>query len=212
MSDARVLLVDDHELVRDGIRVMLEPAGDIEVVGEAGSGEEAVALTESLHPNVVLMDVKMPRMDGIAATREIKARFPEVNVIIVTYGDDEYLVPAIEAGATGYLSKVVSREDLAQAIRSVESGQSYVDPSLSRGLFDQLSALARGQRDSRAMLSERELRVLHMIASGATNKEIAVELQLSDSSIKRDVRIIFEKLRVADRSEAVAEAYRRKFI
>lgn len=212
MEITRVLLVDDHEVVREGFRRMLELAGDIAVVGEATDGEEAIQQVRSLLPDVVLMDIKMPRLDGIEATRRLKSDFPQLNVVVLTFFEDEYLVQAIEAGAAGYLLKDVSKSELVEAIRAVMAGQALVDPLLSKRLFSRVAAMDEPGQRSRKALTERQIQVIRAIASGATNHEIAVRLNLSESSVKRDVRSIFAKFKVADRSQAVAEAARRNLI
>ncbi|MCL5961143.1 MAG: response regulator transcription factor [Chloroflexi bacterium] len=212
MASIRVFLVDDHEVVREGFRRMLEFSEDVTVVGDAANGEEAIPQVEELQPDVVLMDIKMPRMDGIETTRQLKARFPDINIIVLTFFEDEYLVRAIEAGAVGYLLKDVSKADLLQAVRKVVAGQSLVDPVLSRKLFSRIAALAGASGRPVKDLSPREIQLLRAIARGLTNLEIADDLNLSESSVKRGVRAIFAKLKVRDRSQAVAEASRRHLI
>lgn len=191
---------------------MLEFSEDVTVVGDAANGEEAIPQVEELQPDVVLMDIKMPRMDGIETTRQLKARFPDINIIVLTFFEDEYLVRAIEAGAVGYLLKDVSKADLLQAVRKVVAGQSLVDPVLSRKLFSRIAALAGASGRPVKDLSPREIQLLRAIARGLTNLEIADDLNLSESSVKRGVRAIFAKLKVRDRSQAVAEASRRHLI
>lgn len=200
----RIFLVDDHPVVREGLRYMLEREEDMAVVGEAGSAEEALTQVEWLHPEVILMDIKMPGMDGIELTRRLREKQPSCNIIILTF-HEEYLAQAIEAGAVGYLHKDIRREELTRAIRAVRQGRSPLDLSLSRDLLTEIATPARN-------LSPRELEVLRLIAAGASNREIAEQLFLSETSVKRGVRLILEKLGVRNRSEAVAEAYRRKLI
>lgn len=200
----RIFLVDDHPVVREGLRHMLEREEDMTVVGEVGSAEEALTQVEWLHPQVILMDIKMPGMDGIELTRQLKKKHPSCNIIILTFYD-EYLAQAIEAGAVGYLHKDIKREELTRAIRAVNQGRSQLDLSLSRDLLAELAAPAEN-------LSQRELEMIRLIAAGASNKEIAEQLFLSETSVKRGVHLILEKLGVRNRSEAVAEAYRRKLI
>ncbi len=209
MDTIRILVVDDHQVVREGLRRMLELEADIEVVGEAGDANGALTQAESLSPEVILMDIKMPGVDGIELTRQLKEKQPFCNVIMLTLYD-EYLTEAIEAGATGYLLKDVKREELVRAIRAVHEGRSPLNLSLSR---DQLAELTTPvESKQRAYLSERELTILRMIADGVTTEEIANKLFLSQASIKRSVRLTFEKLGVRNRSEAVSEAYKRKLI
>lgn len=209
MDTIRILLADDHQVVREGLRRMLELEADIEVVGEAADAKEALAQVEAVSPEVVLMDIKMPGVDGIELTRQLKEKQPSCNVIMLTLYD-EYLAEAIEAGAVGYLLKDIKRDELVRAIRAVHKGRSPLNLSLSR---DQLAELASPtESKQQAYLSERELAILRLIADGVTTTEIANQLFLSQASIKRSVRLIFEKLGVRNRSEAVSEAYKRKLI
>lgn len=205
----RVLLVDDHPVVRQGLRRMLDLEEDMEVVGEAASGEEALAQIEAISPSTVLMDIRMAGMSGIEVIRQIKERYPEIDFIVLTLYGDQYLTQAIEAGATGYLVKDVGGEELIRAIRAVHRGQSILHPSLSRELFNEFASLAKGKRSRRSSLSPRELDMIRLIAAGATNKEIAAQLFLSETSVKRGVSGIFDKLSARDRAEAVAEAYKK---
>ncbi|MBA7582247.1 Transcriptional regulatory protein DegU [subsurface metagenome] len=209
MDTIRILLVDDHQVVREGLRHMLELEADMEVVGEASNAKETLTQVESLSPEIILMDIKMPGVDGIELTRQLKEKLPSSNVIMLTLYD-EYLAEAIEAGAAGYLLKDIKREELIKAIRAVHQGRSPLNLSLSRDQLTELVAPAESQQ--RAYLSERELAILRMIADGITTKEIANQLFLSQASIKRSVRLIFEKLGVRNRSEAVSEAYKRRLI
>jgi len=209
MDTIRILLVDDHQVVREGLRHMLELEADMEVVGEASNAKETLTQVESLCPEIILMDIKMPGVDGIELTRQLKEKLPSSNVIMLTLYD-EYLAQAIEAGAAGYLLKDIKREELIKAIRAVHQGRSPLNLSLSRDQLTELVAPSESQQ--RAYLSERELAILRMIADGITTKEIANQLFLSQASIKRSVRLIFEKLGVRNRSEAVSEAYKRRLI
>ena len=204
----RVLLVDDHQVVRDGLRHMLGLQDDIRIIGEAANVEEAIQQAELHSPDIVLMDIKMPGADGIEAVRRLKEKRPDCHVIMLTLYE-EYVTEAIEAGATGYLLKDVKREELVQAIRAVQQGRAPLSP-LSRDLLTEFSNLIKG--GERSHLSERELEVLRLIAGGATTKEIGSQLFLSEATVKRDVQHIFEKLDVRNRSEAIAEAYKRKLI
>jgi len=209
MDTIRILLVDDHQVVREGLRRMLELEADMEVVGEAGDAKEALTQVDSLSPEVILLDIKMPGMDGIELTRQLKEKQPACNIIMLTLYD-EYLTEAIEAGAVGYLLKDVKREELVRAIRAVHQGRSTLNLSLSRDQLAELAPPAESQQ--RVYLSERELTILRMIADGVTTKEIASQLFLSQASVKRSVRLTFEKLGVRNRSEAVSEAYKRKLL
>jgi len=209
MDPIRILLVDDHQVVREGLRRMLELEADLKVVGEAADAKEVLAQVDLLSPEVILMDIKMPGVDGIELTRQLKQEHPSCDIIMLTLHDD-YLPQAIEAGATGYLLKDIKREELIRAIRAVQQGRSPLNLSLSQDRLAELVAPAESQQQAR--LSERELAILHLIADGVTTKETANQLFLSEASVKRSVRLIFEKLDVHNRSEAVSEAYKRKLI
>ncbi len=209
MEITRILLIDDHQVVRDGLRHMLELEEDMEIVGEAGDSKEALNKVELLSPDVILMDIKMPGVDGVELTRQLKQTHPSANVIMLTLYD-EYLTQAIEAGAVGYLLKDIKREELIRAIRAVREGRSPLDLSVTRDHLSELAATASGK--GRSTLTERELTVLRLVASGVTTREVASQLFLSQASVKRSVSGIFEKLGVRNRSEAVSEAYKRKLI
>jgi len=209
MDAIRVLLVDDHQVVREGLRRMLELETDLQVVGEVADAREVLTQVELLSPEVILMDIKMPGVDGIELTRQVKQKQPSCNIIMLTLYD-EYLTQAIEAGATGYLLKDIKREELIRAIRAAHEGRSPLNLSLSQEQLAEFAAPAEGKQ--RAYLSERELAILRLIAEGVTNREIANQLFLSPASIKRSVRLIFEKLGVRNRAEAVSEAYRRRLV
>ena len=206
MDIIRILLVDDHQVVREGLRRMLELEADLKVVGEATEAKEVLSQVELLSPEVILMDIKMPGVDGIELTRQVKQKQPSCNVIMLTLYD-EYLTQAIKAGAVGYLLKDIKREELVSAIRAVHEGRSPLSLSLSQDRLAELVAPAESKQ--RAYLPERELAILLSIADGVTTKEIAKQLFLSEASVKRSVRLIFEKLGVSNRSEAVSEAYKR---
>ena len=208
MDTIRILLIDDHQVVREGLRRMLEIEPDFKVVGEAASAKEALTQVESLSPEVILMDIKMPGVDGITLTREIKEKYPSTNIIMLTLYD-EYLTKAIEAGAKGYLQKDIHRDQLLKAIRDVHEGRSPFNLSLSQ---EQLAGLVASPDSERTHLSERELDILKLTANGVTTREVSKELFLSEASVKRSLRIIFEKLGVRNRSEAVSEAYKRKIL
>jgi len=209
MDTIRILLVDDHQVVREGLRRMLELEADFLVVGEAAEAKEVLTQVELLSPEVILMDIKMPEIDGIELTRQIMQKHPSSNIIMLTLYD-EYLAQAIEAGAMGYVLKDIKREELARAIRAVHQGRSPLNLSLSQEQLAELGAPAENQQ--RAYLSERELTILRSIADGVTTRKIANQLFLSEASVKRGVRLIFEKLNVRNRSEAVSEAYKRRLI
>jgi len=202
----RVLIADDHLVVREGLSAILEVAGDIEPVGEAADGAEAVQLAGELVPDVVLMDLRMPNMDGIEAIKQIKARFPEIEIVILTtYDDDEYIVQGLRAGARGYLLKDTARQALFEAIRAAARGESL----LTAAVVDKVIAhLAEPKPARSAKLSTREQQVLALLAKGAANKEIALQLSISERTVKAHVTSIFNKLGVNSRAEAVAVAMR----
>lgn len=188
---------------------MLALEEDIEVAGEAGDAKTALAQIEAFSPDVVLMDIKMPGTDGLELTRQVKQKCPACNVIMLTLYD-EYLPQAIEAGAVGYLNKDIKREELVRAIRAVREGRFPLGLSVSRESLSQMVSFAESKQ--RPLLSERELAVLGLMARGETTSEMCSKLFLSPASVKRSARAIFEKLGVRNRSEAVAEAYKRKLI
>lgn len=209
MDSINILLVDDHEVVREGIRKMLELESDLNVIGEVSNPEDVLPQVESLSPEIVLMDIKMGDLDGIELTRRLCEAHPDINVIMLTLYD-EYLPQAIEAGAVGYLLKDIRRADLVKAIRSVHQGRSPLAVSLTRDQLNELTyAVANRKRIS---LTERELSILRHIADGVTTNEISAKLFLSQASVKRSVSLIFEKLGVRNRSEAVSEGYKCKLI
>ena len=188
---------------------MLEIEADLKVVGEASGAQEALAQVEAFSPEVILMDIKMPGVDGISLTREIKSKFPACNIIMMTLYD-EYFTQAIQAGATGYLLKDIHRDELLKAIRSVHEGRSPFNLSLSPERLTQL--VGSPEDKQRSDLQRRELDMLRMISNGVTTREVAKELFLSEASVKRTLRIIFEKLGAHNRSEAIAQAYKRKLL
>jgi len=201
-----VLIADDHLVVREGLRTILEVAGDIELVGEATDGAEAVRLAGELAPDVVLMDLRMPNVDGIEAIRQIKARYPDVEVVILTtYDDDDDIVQGLRAGARGYLLKDSGREALFDAIRAAARGESLLPSAVIEKVVAHLS---EPQATKTEALSEREREVLVFLAQGAANKEIAHRLHITERTVKAHVTSIFNKLGVNSRAEAVAVAMR----
>ena len=215
MTAVKILIVDDHAVVRDGLRVMLSRREDFLVVGEAENGLEAVAKVRELDPDVILMDLRMPELNGVEAMRQIRAENPEAKfLVLTTYDTDEYIFDAIEAGAKGYLLKDASREDLFQAISAVHRGESLVQPGVASRVLDRLAQLTRqaGQAAEPQLLSDRELEVLQLMASGAANKQIASDLTISESTVKTHVTNIFQKLDVNHRTEAVTKAMSRGII
>ncbi len=206
----KVLICDDQVVVCEGLRAILSTASGIQVVGIGNDGEEAIKLVESLHPDLVLMDLKMPIMNGIEATRLIRQRFPEVKVLVLTtYDFDEWVFDAIRSGASGYLLKDTPRDSLVAAIQGTISGKTYVDPAIAGKLFHQVSQTASSpDQDLAQLLSERELAVLRLLAHGLNNTEISQKLYLSEGTVRNYVSSIFSKLGVADRTQAAVLAIR----
>jgi DNA-binding NarL/FixJ family response regulator len=203
----RILIVDDHPVVRDGIRGLFAGDPGFEVVGEAANGREAISRTEVFRPDVVLMDLRMPELDGVAATREIVDRNLGAQVLILTtYDTESDVLPAIEAGATGYLLKDTPRDELRRAVQAAAAGESVLSPPVARKLLGQV------RRPTRDTLSDRELEILVMVARGATNKRVAAQLFISQATVKTHLLHIYEKLGVNDRAAAVAAAYERGLI
>ena len=218
MSEAeriRVLIVDDHALFRRGLMLVLESEDGIEVVGEADDGEDAIAKAEQLAPDVVLMDVRMPRISGIEATSRLSEMLPTTKIIMLTVSDEEEdLYEAIKAGATGYLLKEISIEEVADAVRAVTQGQTLISPSMASKLIAEFTNLAKRATDRQQVpvprLTERELDVLRLVAQGITNREIAEQLYIAENTVKNHVRNILEKLHLHSRMEAVLYAVREK--
>jgi NarL family two-component system response regulator LiaR len=202
-----VLIVDDHAVVREGLRSFLELQEGIAVVGEAGDGAEAVALAEQLRPDVVLMDLVMPKVDGVEAMRRLRERVPAARVIVLTsFLDDDRLLPAIRAGAAGYLLKNAQPQELARAIRTANDGEALIDPAVAARLVE---ALASGKQDDRYdELTPREREVLELIGRGFSNKRIAQELGAAEKTVKNHVSHVLAKLGVADRTQAALYASR----
>ncbi|MBB5775364.1 response regulator [Nonomuraea jabiensis] len=199
----RLLIADDHPIVRDGIRGMFAGDPDFEVLGEAGDGAQIIELARALAPDVILMDLRMPRMDGVAAIKELARLGIAARVLVLTtYDTDRDVLPAIEAGATGYLLKDTGRDELVRAVRTAAQGEAVLSPSVATRLLGQVRAPADP-------LSARELEVLQLIADGATNREVATRLFISEATVKSHVLHIYTKLGVNDRAAAVAVAFRR---
>ncbi|MFD9894558.1 response regulator [Amycolatopsis sp. NPDC059027] len=200
----RLLLTDDHPIVRDGLRGAFTGEDDIEVIGEAATGAEALAFVAKHRPDVVLMDLRMPQLDGVSAIRRLTAEFPAVRVLVLTTFDAETdVLPAIEAGATGYLLKDAPVGDLLRAVRAAAHGESVLAPSVAVRLMGRVREPARGS------LTRRELEVLRLVAAGATNRVAAGKLFISEASVKTHLLHVYAKLGVNDRAAAVGEAYRR---
>ncbi|GAB4107355.1 response regulator transcription factor [Micromonospora taraxaci] len=208
----RILLADDQPLLRTGFRMVLGAEGDLDVVAEAGDGVEAVELSRRLLPDVVLMDIRMPRMDGVAATRAIvEARLPVRVLVLTTFDLDEYVVGALRAGASGFLAKDVPAEELISAIRTIAGGDAVVAPRILRRLLDRFAALLPDPAATPAAaldaLTDREREVLVQVARGLSNAEIAAVLSVSETTIKTHVGHVLTKLRLRDRVQAVVLAY-----
>jgi len=202
----RILVADDHPLTRDGIRAALSLDVGLEVVAEASDGQEAVELAQSLHPDVVVMDVRMPRLGGIRATREITAATPDTRVIILTVEETQARVgEAIQAGAAGYLVKDVDARELGRAVHLAAEGSAVIHPNLTRQFLEEIRQLTRSEQNV-ASLSAREVEVLQMIAYGSTNRAVADALRISPQTVKTYLERIFTKLGVSDRTRAVAVA------
>ena len=217
----RVLLADDQTLVRQGIRTLLELEEGIEVVGTAANGREAIAAVERLRPDVVLMDMRMPELDGVAATRALAERFPEIAVVILTtFDDDEYVFEGLKAGARGYLLKDVSSDDIAEAVRTVAAGGALIQPSIARKVVAEFGRLASTSSTGGATpgaaapdqgglpqpLTEREWEVLRAMAGGLSNREIADRLVITEGTVKNHVSNILGKLDARDRTQAILKA------
>ncbi|MCJ7551904.1 MAG: response regulator transcription factor [Anaerolineae bacterium] len=204
----RVLIVDDHTIVRKGIRALLAEIAGLEVVGEAADGQEAIAQSARLHPDVILMDLAMPRLDGIEATRQIKTRQPESRILVMTsFATDEKVLPAIKAGAQGYLLKESAPDDLVQAIQQIYSGESSLHPIIARKVLQEL-AHPSDRPATTDPLTEREAQVLSLVAQGLSNRSIAEELYIAAPTVRTHVSNIMSKLYLANRVQATLYALR----
>jgi DNA-binding NarL/FixJ family response regulator len=213
----RVLVVDDHALFRRGLQMVLEQEEDLELVGEASDGNEAVEKASELMPDVILMDVRMPKRSGIEAAGQIKDLLPHVKILMLTISDEEAdLYEAIKAGASGYLLKEIPIEEVADAIRSVWAGQSRISPSMASKLLNEFAAMSKAGADRPQVptprLTEREMEVLKLVAQGLNNRDIAKQLFISENTVKNHIRNILEKLHLHSRMEAVVYAVREKMI
>jgi DNA-binding NarL/FixJ family response regulator len=213
----RVLIVDDHALFRRGLQMVLEGELDIEVAGEATDGDEAVDRAEATTPDVVLMDVRMPKRSGIEATRMIKEILPSTQILMLTISDEEAdLYEAIKAGAAGYLLKEISIDEVSNAVRAVHQGQSLISPSMASKLLNEFASMVKRQDERTQLpgprLTDRELEVLKLVAKGLNNRDIGQELFISENTVKNHVRNILEKLHLHSRMEAVVYAVREKLL
>lgn len=208
MKHLRIVLVDDHEVVRLGLKALLERHDHFEVVAEAGTADEALARVHQYHPDVVVMDIRLPGRNGIEATKEIKDAFSDVDIIMLTsYAEDELLFDAIRAGASGYVLKQIGNDDLVRALEAVGRGEALLDPKLTQRVFDRVRDAEREAEASAFRdLSEQEMRVLSLVAEGKTNKEIARNLHLSNGTVRNYVSNLLHKLGVSNRAEAAAFA------
>jgi len=216
MAPIRILIVDDQRLMREGLRTLLELESDLEIAAEAEDGQAALEQYEATHPAVVLMDIRMPRLDGVEATRRLCQRWPEARVIILTtFDDDAYVFDGLRAGALGYLLKDVSGHELAEAVRKVAAGGALIEPSVARKVLAEFARLAQPDRpgpDGPALdrlpepLSEREQGILRLLASGANNRQIASQLFLAEGTVKNYISTILAKLGVQDRTQAALRA------
>jgi DNA-binding NarL/FixJ family response regulator len=210
VSTIKVLLVDAHQIVRDGLRWILEQDKEIKVVGEARNGEEAMAQAVSLIPDVVIMDLNIPETDGIVITRVLKQRLPQLNILMLTLYTEDCVKQAIEAGASGYLLKDSDGEQITRAVHQVYRGLCPIDPSLTRNLVAEFSRLSQASRSS--LLTKRQEEMLRLVSEGVGSREIGSRLFISLATVKREMRHIFDKLGANDRPHAVAEAIKRELI
>lgn len=208
MAEIRVIVVDDHVIVREGLKALLELEPDIRVVYGASSSIECLEIIDEYCPHLILMDLKMPGVGGIEATRLIKRSRPQIKVVLLTnYDDEEYVVEAIKAGADGYVLKDVKKGDLGRILRLVLQGHSYVDPSVTDKVFQQLKGIDRPRRSSsRTTLSQRELQILECVVDGKSNQQIAESIYLSLDTVKSHLKNIYQKLGVSKRSQAINSA------
>jgi DNA-binding NarL/FixJ family response regulator len=210
----RIIIADDHELARLGLRTMLLPEPDLEVVGEAATGREAIDISRALQPDLVLMDIRMPDLDGLMATRAIKEELPRTSILIVTLSEDpDYLLEALRVGAAGFVLKDASRREVVAAVRQVLNGESPLDPKLAAQLIRRLAGQTQATKEQGAPagrhtddLTQRELEVLRLVAEGKTNAEIAQQLFVSTGTVKVHVERIIDKLGVSDRTQAAVRA------
>ncbi len=201
----RILLADDHHIVRQGIRQLLESESDLQVVAEAGDGEEAQSLIQKHKPDVAVLDIQMPKASGIEVTRWVRAHLPQVGVLVLTaYDDDPYVMAVLQAGANGYVLKTASTDELIQAVRDVNEGKSALDPAVTRKLMSNL--FNRSETPAVEPLTDRELDVLRLAAKGFTNKAIGVQLGISDRTVQGHLAHIFAKMQATSRTEAVMRA------
>jgi len=215
LAKIRILIADDHAVVREGTRQILEQEPDLSVVAEAVDGEQAVRLAGSSKPDVAIIDIAMPRMDGIEATKQIKALYPTIAILILTaYDDDQFIFSLLEAGAAGYLLKTVRSHEIVDAVRAVYAGESVLHPAVARKVLNRFGPAAGEAREEKTseLLSEREMEVLKLATRGLSNQDIADELVLSLRTVQAHLGHIFNKLKVSSRTEAVVRALKEGWI
>ncbi len=215
MEKIKIFIADDHAVVREGTRTLLEREKDMQVIGEAADGEEAVKLIEKLKPDVAILDISMPKLSGIEVTRQVKPDLPSMAVLILTaYDNDEYVFALLEAGAAGYLLKDVPGKEIVEAVRSVYSGESVLHPSIARKVIQRaiVGSTRSGEEKEQQELSEREAEVLKMIAKGFSNKDIANNLTISSRTVQGHINNIFHKLSVGSRTEAIFQSVKRGWL
>ena len=214
MAKIKILLAEDHIVVREGTRELLQNETDMEVVGEADDGVQAVQMCGKLRPDVVIMDIAMPNLNGIEATKQIKEKYPDIAVLVLTaYDDDQYVFALLEAKAAGYLLKTVRGQELISTIRAVCAGESVLQPSIARKVIDRYNAAMRpGSRGLNEPLTKKEMDVLKLAARGITNKQIAEELNLKVQTVRSRLKKVFKKLNVSSRTEAVMYALKKGWI
>ncbi len=206
----KVLIVDDYQVVREGLRKILEMDKQIQVIGETRSGEEAIVKTNALVPDIVIMDLKMPGMDGIAATHKIKSKKPDTSVLILTLYAEDFVKQAIEAGASGYILKDSDIEQITKSVHQVNEGLCPIAPSLTRDLVTRYVKLS--WQENTSILNKRQTEILKLISKGVSGNDIGNSLFISTSTVKREIRNIFDKLGVNDRAQAVSEAMKRRIL
>jgi len=209
----KIIICDDQAVIRDGLEMLLNLEKDMQVIGSASEGAEAIELVAQKQPDLILMDLKMPGTNGIEATREIRARFPQIKILVLTtYDDDEWVFDAIRAGASGYLLKDTPRQKIVEAIRGTIDGKSFLDPAVAGKLMNQVASNQTQPESILAeRLTERELDVLRLIAKGFNNSDIAAQLHLSEGTVRNHVSAILEKLGVSDRTQAAVIAIQHGF-